>query len=550
MVSYKIGGNSGKKIELKEANDLVAIRLKNAQSLQEIKLSKASRSMLNSMVRVASFPEANVNVYRVMGTGQLSDKKTRNAVRKSMGKEPEVRFAGRTLIDKHGIIHMYTGNMFIKFKEHIPRETCIDYLLKNSLEIKKEVVYAKNAFFVKGSEGLGMKIFEISERLLESEEIEFCHPELIRQKKNKFVPQIFDRQWHLKDTIINEQHIHAHIHVKKAWEISQGQGVIIAVIDDGVDIDHPEFNLEEKIVSPRNMNPESDDPRPVYDSDSHGTACAGVACAAGINKAAGVAPKAKLMPIRNSTNLGSMYEAEAFVYAANNGADIISCSWGPPDGKWYDPDDLRHSTPVPLFDSTRLAIEYALEHGREGKGCCITWAAGNGRESVSFDGYANYSGIICVSASNDRDRKSVYSDFGENVSCCFPSSDQGYSLFQHPEPISPGIWTTDNAGKEGANPGSSIEQWHIGDKEGDYRATFGGTSSSAPGVAGVIALMLSVNPSLSYQQVKELIKISCDKIDLDHGRYDAQGHSIYYGYGKINAEKAVVNAKSLLNTPL
>lgn len=73
------------------------------------------------------------------------------------------------------------------------------------------------------------------------------------------------------------------------------------------------------------------DPHPAFTED-HGTACAGVACAAGLVRASGVAPKAKLIPIRLSSALGSQQEAEAFEWAANNGADVISCSWGPTDG--------------------------------------------------------------------------------------------------------------------------------------------------------------------------------------------------------------------------
>ena len=93
-----------------------------------------------------------------------------------------------------------------------------------------------------------------------------------------------------------------------------------------------------------------DDPRPkdTFPSrrfgENHGTACAGVACANGIDGASGVAPQAKLMPIRLVSGLGSIQEAKAFKWAADNGADVISCSWGPPDGDWFDPSDLSIMT--------------------------------------------------------------------------------------------------------------------------------------------------------------------------------------------------------------
>ena len=80
--------------------------------------------------------------------------------------------------------------------------------------------------------------------------------------------------------------------------------------------------------------------------------------------ASGVAPGAKLMSIRLASGLGSQAEADAFVWAAQNGADVISCSWGPADGEWWNPNDPVHNQVVPLPDSTRLAIDFAINQGR------------------------------------------------------------------------------------------------------------------------------------------------------------------------------------------
>jgi subtilisin family serine protease len=242
------------------------------------------------------------------------------------------------------------------------------------------------------------------------------------------------------------------------------------------------------------------------------------------------------MPVRLNSNLGSMAEANSFKWAADHGADIISCSWGPEDGDWFDPDDPVHNTLIDLPDSTRLAIDYAISMGRGGKGCVITFAAGNGNEDCSFDGYASYEKVIAVAACNDRGKRSVYSDYGKNVWCSFPSSDFGYQPFNHPDPLTTGIYTTDRLGKAGYNP------------DGDYTDQFGGTSSSCPGVAGTAALILSANPELTWEQVRQIFKETSDKIDPGGGKYDSKGHSIYYGYGRINAEKAVKKALGLNST--
>ncbi|MEM9869239.1 MAG: S8 family serine peptidase, partial [Bacteroidota bacterium] len=147
-----------------------------------------------------------------------------------------------------------------------------------------------------------------------------------------------------------------------------------------------------------------------------------------------------------------------------------------------------------------------------------------------------------IAACNDTGKRSVYSDFGREVFCSFPSGDQEYPLFDHPRPITPGIWTTDIQGQAGYNGGSISDNPMVGDAAGNYTATFGGTSSACPGAAGVIALVLSVNPDLNLEGVKDVIRQSCDQIDIDNGNYDTNGHSIYYGYGRINALKAVENA--------
>jgi len=225
------------------------------------------------------------------------------------------------------------------------------------------------------------------------------------------------------------------------------------------------------------------------------------------------------------SQLGSQAEAEAFYWAAENGADIISCSWGPEDGYWKDHDDPLHDTKVPLPDSTRLAIDYAVTNGRGGLGCVVFFAAGNGNESVDNDGYTSYGRVLAVAACNDRGRRSVYSDFGEAVFCAFPSDDIPWAEEGRPAPLTPGIWTTDRTGR-------------VGYSDDDYTNSFGGTSSACPGAAGVAALVLSSNESLRWDAVRDILRRSCDRIDPEVGEYDQRGHSPLYGHGRLNAEKA------------
>jgi subtilisin family serine protease len=330
--------------------------------------------------------------------------------------------------------------------------------------------------------------------------------------------------------------------LEAAHQLTRGEGVTIAIIDDGVDTEHPEFAGTGKIVAPRDATLLTDNPRPKDlfgtgpdNGDNHGTACAGVATANGVRGASGVAPAAKLMPIRLASGLGSQREADAFVWAADHGADIISCSWGPEDGRWWNLDDPKHQQFVALPASTRLAIDRVTTTGRGGKGCIVVFAAGNGNESVDNDGYASYPKVIAVAACNDTGRRSVYSDFGNAVWCAFPSSDFEYPPFNQPKPLTTGIWTVDRSGVNGYNTGANAE----GDADGMFTNSFGGTSSACPGAAGVAALVLSRNPALKWHEVKDLLKRACDRIDPQGGDYDAAGHSKKYGYGRLNARTAV-----------
>jgi subtilisin family serine protease len=523
MVTYTFGGKNGTRHILHESSDMVAIRTRNSRNLKSAVISDKGRKALKDMEVIMEFPEADITVFKTRDSVE-NRLVARNIARSELKKEPELRFVGKVLVEEdEKTIVLYTENIFIKFHDDINTDVCEKILARNDLKVKQKPDYAKNTYFVSAPENTGLKIFGIAESLLARKEVELCHPELIRKRGFR---NINPQQWHLKTTTIKGVKVAAGVKADLAHKLATGSSIVIALIDDGFEIDHPEFNRPGKVVHSRDISANSNDPRPKNPYNNHGTACAGVAVAAGIG-ASGVAPDAILMPVRLSSNLGSIAEANAFKWSADHGADIISCSWGPEDGDWSNPEDPVHTTLADLPDSTRLAIDYAVSDGRNGKGCVITFAAGNGNEDCIYDGYASYEKVMAVAACNDRGRRSVYSDYGRSVWCSFPSSDFGYPPFNHPDPITPGIYTTDRLGKAGYNP------------KGDYTDDFGGTSSSCPGVAGTAALILSANPELSWLQVRQIIKETCDRIDPAGGKYDEKGHSIYYGYGRINAEKAV-----------
>ena len=526
MYKVKFGGKKGKEIKLVESKDKVVVRTKGNKELEDVEMSESSRELLQESAEIASFPEAGVTVHKVGESDSELALQKRDETRAALKTEEEIRFAGRVLEEaESGEFILYTENFFVKFFDPTPEKACLDLLKKYNLEIKNALPFAENAYFVCAGEGTGLEIFELAEKLLEEKEVEYCHPEMVQERRYKGRHPL---QWHLGPAEINGRTIDAHVNIEEAWSVTKGNGTTIAVIDDGFDMDHPEF--AGRIVHPFDATLNNHNPIPQSPSDNHGTACAGMACASGLEGgASGTAPQAQFMPIRLRSGLGSMAEAAAFVWAADHGADVISCSWGPSDGEWWNPDDPKHKRVVPMPDSTRLAMEYAIKKGRAGKGCSILFAAGNGNEDISTDGYASYPGVIAVAACNDSGRRSVYSDFGEAIWVSFPSGDFGWQAFEHPDPLSAGLRTTDRMDADGYDPG-------------DYVNSFKGTSGACPGMAGVVALMLAANPNLRSTQVKELIKTSCQLIDLSTGDYNNNGHSKWYGYGRIDAGMAVKNA--------
>lgn len=214
-----------------------------------------------------------------------------------------------------------------------------------------------------------------------------------------------------------------------------------------------------------------------------------------------------------------------FEWTARQGADVISCSWGYADGTGSDD---------PLPDNIAAAFEFCVTHGRGGKGIPIFWAAGNGDESVSLDGYAACPNVIAVAASTSRSEKAWYSDYGPEIWVCAPSSgDDTLGELS--------IFTTDRRGAAGYNGGSTA----LGDTTGDYTGDFGGTSSAAPLAAGIGALVLSANPDLHQspssgrgREVSEILAATAQKI----GDGYTNGHSPRFGFGRIDAAAAVAEA--------
>lgn len=428
-----------------------------------------------------------------------------------------------------GVPFVPTGEIYIECKETTTDEQCQDLLDGLHLQILEG----------RGDRGLIVRVTSRSENpiktalaLQQSGLVDVAEPDLATPGKlQMFVipsdPRIVD-QWHLRNV---GKHYGkkvgftqgADARVVAAWERAESIGspnVIVCVIDDGFDLDHPDLKGDWKVVAKKDFTRNSADPTPdPLTEDWHGTACAGVAIGnADGTGIVGAAPRTRLMPVRWGRSLAEKEIENWFGYAREQGAWVVSCSWG------------AQAKNFPLSKRRTRAIERCAHEGRNGLGTVICFAAGNESRSVNdpgndvVNGFAIHPDVIAVAASTSRDRQSDYSNFGKEIFLCAPSSGSGGW----------GITTSDVMGQY--TRGS--ETFEKGYSVGAYTDDFGGTSSACPLVAGVCALILSLAPDMRADDVKRILRDTARKIGAA-AEYDADGHSVKFGYGCVDAEAAV-----------
>jgi subtilisin family serine protease len=291
-----------------------------------------------------------------------------------------------------------------------------------------------------------------------------------------------------------------------AWDTATGAGVIVAVVDTGVDYNHPDIaanvwintgeipgnGIDDDhngfIDDVRGWDFTSDTNDPI-DHFGHGTHVAGTIAAIGNNGIGviGVAWHAQVMAVKGLNDFGSGNDttlAPAITYAANNGADVINASWG------------GFGTSQTIED----AIKYAYSLG-----VVFVAAAGNASMDASNFFPANSPEAITVSASDASDNLAYFSDFGPKIDVAGPGVD---------------ILSLQAAGT------------HLGPVVSSGYCRLSGTSMATPHVAGTAALILSQHPSYSNEDVRQAIRASAT--DLGPVGWDPS-----FGYGRINAAAAL-----------
>jgi subtilisin family serine protease len=278
---------------------------------------------------------------------------------------------------------------------------------------------------------------------------------------------------------------HPKISASQGWDISTGSNSVpIAIIDSGADPNHPD--LSSKLVPGYNFLEENTRTRDIH---GHGTKVAGTAAAISNNfiGVASVAWDNPIMPlvVVDKTGWATYYDiSRAITYAADNGVKVMNIS-------------IAGSSPSYTLQN---AVNYAWNNG-------AVIVAGAGNSSTSAPYYpAACDNVVAVSATDSGDNRAWFSNYGDWVDISAP----GVS-----------IWTTIKGGGYGSP---------------------NGTSFSSPLSAGLAALIMSANPSLTNTQVVEIINQNTDDIG-------APGFDPYFGFGRINVYKSLVAATGTVPEP-
>lgn len=321
---------------------------------------------------------------------------------------------------------------------------------------------------------------------------------------------IFKDQWHL----FNPSNAGHDLNVTGVWlDGVTGQGVVTAVVDDGLDMDSLDLKPNYFAEGSWDYNEDGPEPRPLLSDDKHGTRCCGeIAAARNDVCGVGVAYDSRVAGIRIlSKAIDDIHEAAAINYGFQQN-DIYSCSWGPPD------DGATMDAPGTLI---KRAMVNGVQQGRKGKGSIFVFAAGNGAlygDNCNFDGYTNSIYSITVGAIDREGKHPTYSESCSAQLVVAYSSGSGDA-----------IHTTD----VGANKCYSMH---------------GGTSAAGPLAAGSVALALSARPELTWRDLQYLMVETAVPVSENDGSWQnlpsGRKFSHDWGFGKVDTYSLVQRART------
>lgn len=393
------------------------------------------------------------------------------------------------------------------------------------------------------------------------------------------VDPLFSQQWHIINT--GQKAFSENGGVSGAdinftgYNQYLGDGVLIAVSDNAVQVDHEDLTANAIGNLHRNYNlsfPYIGDPSPEGDDSAHGTAVTGIIQARADNGVGGrgIAPKAQFAGFKF---VGTPLTTARYIDQANGVFDIFNYSYGAYTCSF---------SGVP--DSLISQLEYGVTTLRSGRGAIYVKASGNEYIAPLSDCYDNLQGnpyylgnatleedhsypyYVLVGALDADGKSAYYSTPGSALWITAPGGEFGTT--------SPAVVTTDIEGCDKGNSQTSanendFESGGEGNSNCNYTSTMNGTSAAAPMVSGVVALMLSQNPNLTWRDVKYILATSAIQVDASLGNTNhptnnnLSGHTYlqgwqtngagykfhhWYGFGAINTDTAIAMARSYANS--
>ncbi len=385
-----------------------------------------------------------------------------------------------------------SGQVLVKFRKSLPvalqAATIVAYHSKVVTKISRLGVYVMEI-------PPDLTVEEMVSALRQNPDVEYAEPNVLLRALVTPNDPLFKYQYALSNTgqVIGsvpgspQGKATADIKAPAAWEETKGREIIVvAVVDTGVDMDHPDLKNKIQNSGKDFVNNDND----ATDDFWHGTMLAGIIGAQCDNGEgiAGVAWNCKILPVKvlDNTGVGSTDKVAAgILWAADNGAAVINLSLGSETGT----------------ETLRAALKYAYD-----KGVVIVAAAGNAGGNVYYPAaYDTY--VLSVAATDYNDTRAAFSNFGSRIDVAAP----------------------------GVRILSTVPTWYWGPDVLPY-AYADGTSFAASYVSGLAALIKSLKTWLTPAQIMDIVRYSAD--DVNSSQY--LGKDEYLGYGRINMEKALV----------
>ncbi len=572
---YYIGDEQ---LSLELVDDTLAVGFSEPISQRRLDELRASDRRIDILGQSRGLLQRNVLVYRVGAVAHGAERLRRFA--EHLLASPRVRFVRFVFRDPaDGTFLITTDELVARFRPQVTAERVAALAAELGASVASRSASMPQEYILHAAGADPAATLMTANALHLHPETEWAAPNFVREKRL----ELQARQWHLNHAggqpgLANEDsRVRGPVGdpLQRAWAVTRGDAaVVVAVLDTGVDMAHPGINLAPG-GRDFDVTPPDDDPTPGSGpNDPHGTACAGVVAGRG-GLTDGVAPECRVLAIK-MMGASDSQTAEAIRYAAAN-ARVLSNSWT-----------------AGRLPATEAAIGDVIAQ----RGTIVVFAAGNQNFPVRA-GPQDVLGVILVGAANNIGGRSGYSNFarpdpdttsGRQYLVVLGSSDGTSSdvalwqanlapavpangPFEH-DGSSARIYTTDMRGAAGYNqglPASVADPANTPTAQPDYTGTFGGTSSACPLVAGVCALMASVNRDLSPVEVRYILEATADKIGTATARHDcptataipagrtasyspATGYDGFthsdgqrysrYGFGRVNAEQAVRGAQN------